>query len=81
MQKDNNESQDNGAQAQKGQKGIVKFFNASKGFGFIKQESGQDLFFHVSEMNGVEPKDGDNVEFEIGQGRKGPCAIKVKVVN
>ncbi len=76
MQKDNNETQ-----AQKGQKGTVKFFNISKGFGFIKQQSGQDLFFHVSETNGAEPKDGDNVEFEVGQGRKGPCAIKVRIVS
>ena len=81
MQKDSNETHGNGAQAQKGQKGTVKFFNASKGFGFIKQQSGQDLFFHVSEISGAEPKDGDNVEFEVGQGRKGPCAIKVKIVN
>ena len=78
MQKDTN---NNEANIQEGQTGTVKFFNASKGFGFIKQKSGQDLFFHVSETNGAEPKDGDNVEFEIGQGRRGPCAIKVKIVS
>ena len=61
--------------------GTVKFFNIAKGFGFIKQESGRDLFFHVSEISGAEPKDGDNVEFQVGQGRKGPCAMKVKVLN
>ena len=60
-------------------KGTVKFFNTSKGFGFIKQESGDDLFFHVSEIQGQEPKDGDNVEFEVGEGRKGPCAVNVRV--
>ena len=61
-------------------KGTVKFYNASKGFGFITPESGDDLFFHVSEIPGDEPQDGDKVEFEIGQGKKGPCAVSVKVV-
>ena len=61
-------------------KGTVKFYNASKGFGFITPESGDDLFFHVSEIQGDEPQDGDKVEFEIGQGKKGPCAVSVKVV-
>ena len=59
--------------------GTVKFFNATKGFGFIVQESGADLFFHVSEIQGQEPQDGDKVEFEVGEGRKGPCALSVKV--
>ena len=58
--------------------GTVKFFNASKGFGFIKPDSGADLFFHMSEIQGQEPKDGDAVEFEVGQGKKGPCATKVR---
>ena len=78
MQKDKG---NNEANTQEAQTGTVKFFNTSKGFGFIKQKSGQELFFHVSETDGAEPQDGDNVEFEIGQGRKGPCAIKVKIVN
>lgn len=60
--------------------GAVKFFNASKGFGFITQDEGDDLFFHISEIQGQEPQDGDRVEFEVGQGRKGPCAVGVKVV-
>ena len=60
--------------------GTVKFFNASKGFGFIVQDNGSDLFFHVSEIQGQEPQDGDKVEFEVGEGRKGPCAISVKVM-
>ena len=57
--------------------GTVKFFNATKGFGFITQEEGDDLFFHFSEIQGQEPRDGDKVEFEVGQGQKGPCANKV----
>ena len=62
-------------------KGTVKFFNAGKGFGFITPEDGKDLFFHISEIQGVEPKDGDKVEFEVGQGKKGPCAMNVRVIN
>ncbi len=62
-------------------KGTVKFFNGSKGFGFITPENGDDLFFHISEIQGTEPRDGDKVEFEIGQGQKGPCATNVKVIN
>jgi CspA family cold shock protein len=60
--------------------GTVKFFNNDKGFGFIKQDNGDDLFFHISQINGPEPKEGDKVEYEIGQGNKGPCANNVKVV-
>lgn len=61
-------------------KGVVKFFNATKGFGFITPDNGDDIFFHISEIQGQEPKDGDKVEFEVGQGKKGPCAVQVKVI-
>lgn len=63
------------------QSGTVKFFNVSKGFGFITPDSGADLFFHVSEVQGDQPKDGDKVQFEVGSGKKGPVAMKVTVKN
>jgi len=60
-------------------KGTVKFFNSDKGFGFITPFDGDDLFFHVTEIQGQEPRDGDKVEFEIGEGKKGPCAVSVRI--
>lgn len=60
--------------------GKVKFFNAEKGFGFIKREGENDLFFHISELDGnQEPQEDDTVEFEMGEGRKGPCAVQVRI--
>jgi len=61
--------------------GVIKKLVSDKGFGFIIQDSGDDLFFHVSEIQGAEPQDGDVVEYEVGEGRKGPCAVSVKVTN
>ena len=61
--------------------GTVKWFNSEKGFGFIKPDDGdKDLFVHHSETKGQTLNDGDKVEFEIGEGRKGPCAIDVKKI-
>ena len=60
--------------------GTVKWFNESKGFGFIESESGKDLFVHFSEIQGGGFKtlaEGQSVEFEEGMGQKGPCATKV----
>ena len=63
--------------------GIVKWFNSSKGYGFIEQEDGPDVFVHHSGINGTGFKaldEGDRVTFDIEQGTKGPAAANVTVV-
>jgi CspA family cold shock protein len=61
-------------------KGTVKFFNETKGFGFIKEEDGTELFVHVSGLK-EDIRENDIVEYETQQGRKGLNAINVRVVN
>jgi CspA family cold shock protein len=59
-------------------KGIVKFFNESKGFGFIKDESsGKEYFVHVSGLT-EKVKENDNVSFDLIEGRKGLNAVNVR---
>ena len=61
-------------------KGRVKWFNEQKGFGFISQEGGEDLFVHFSSIKQDGFKvlhEGEEVEFEIAQGKKGLQAINV----
>lgn len=61
-------------------KGTVKWFNAKKGFGFISDEEGNDVFVHFSalQMDGFKVLDeGDEVEFEVINGEKGPQAANV----
>jgi CspA family cold shock protein len=63
--------------------GTVKFFNAQKGYGFISREGGTDVFVHFSNIDGSgyrSLEEGQTVEFEIGPGRKGDEALKVRVV-
>jgi len=61
-------------------KGTVKFFNETKGFGFIiDEETKKEHFVHVSGLES-EIKEGDEVEFELAEGRKGINAVNVKVI-
>ncbi len=63
--------------------GIVKWFNDRKGYGFIEQEDGPDVFVHYSGINGsgfTSLREGDRVTFDVEQGQKGPAAANVTVL-
>ena len=64
--------------------GSVKWFNSSKGYGFIKQEDGEDVFVHFQSIVGDGYRtleEGSKVEFEITQGAKGLQASEVKIIS
>ena len=63
--------------------GTVKWFNAAKGFGFIEQESGPDVFAHFSAISGSGFKtldEGQRVQFAVTQGQKGPQAENIEAI-
>ena len=61
--------------------GTVKFFNDSKGFGFITpDDGGKDVFVHVNGLNGGSLSEGDKVSYDVEEGRKGLNAVNVSVV-
>ncbi len=60
--------------------GTVKWFNDQKGYGFIEQDGGEDIFVHYSEIQGSGFRtlsEGDRVMFDVGEGKKGPAAQNV----
>ncbi|GGE69890.1 putative cold-shock DNA-binding protein [Pedobacter psychrotolerans] len=59
--------------------GTVKFFNTEKGFGFIKEENGSEIFVHVSGLID-KVSENDNVKYEVQEGKKGLNAVKVRLV-
>ena len=58
--------------------GTVKFFNESKGFGFITQEDGKEIFVHVSGLK-QDIRQNDKVEFDVEEGKKGLSAVTVRL--
>ncbi|HBF42710.1 MAG TPA: cold-shock protein [Desulfobacteraceae bacterium] len=63
--------------------GIIKWFDDRKGYGFIEQEDGPDVFVHYSGISGngfKSLREGDSVTFDIEEGKKGPSAVNVTAV-
>lgn len=63
--------------------GVIRRLVRDRGFGFIESDGGQDLFFHRSELQGVTfelLKEGQSIEFEKGEGPKGPKAVNIKLI-
>ena len=63
-------------------KGTIRRLTADRGFGFIRTERGEDLFFHRNELQGVDYnslREGQEVEFEVAQGPDGSCTVKVRL--
>ena len=61
--------------------GKAKFFNSSKGYGFITDdETGEDVFVHVTSLNGLKINEGDKVEYVIEEGERGKTATNIQLV-
>ncbi len=61
--------------------GTVKFFNDSKGFGFITPDNGdRDVFVHANGLNGLEIREGDKVSYDVEEGKKGLNAVNVSIL-
>lgn len=61
--------------------GTVKFFNEAKGFGFITDDAGNDIFVHITALNGQILKEGDRVEYVEEDGKKGKAATQVRKID
>jgi len=62
--------------------GTVKFFNESKGYGFItNDENGSDVFVHVTALNGIDLNAGDKVSYDEEDGKKGTVAVNVDLID
>lgn len=62
--------------------GTVKFFNESKGYGFItNDDNGSDVFVHVTALNGIELNEGDKVSYDEEDGKKGTVAVNVDLID